>query len=46
MVDLGMGRSWSANQRRRHSAKENVDDFVDKGTRRRPATAADAPPPN
>ena len=41
-----MGRSWSANQRRPRSAKENVDDFMDKETSRRPATAADVPPAN
>ena len=33
---------WSANQQRQHSAKENVDDFLHKETRRRLATAADA----
>ena len=33
MVDFGMGRSWSANQRRPHSAKENVEDFLVKDTR-------------
>ena len=46
MIDFGMGRSWSANQRRPHSAKENVDYFMDKKKRRRPPTAADVPPAN
>ena len=44
MVDFGMGRSWSANQRRPPSAKKNVDDFLDKETRRRPVTAAGVRP--
>ena len=46
MVDFGMGRYWSANQRRPRSEKENVDDFMDKETSRRLATAADVPPAN
>ena len=33
--NLGISHSWSANQRRPHSAKKKVDDFLDKGTRRR-----------
>ena len=41
-----MGRSWSANQRRPHSAKENIDDFLEKEIKRRPATAGDVPPAN
>ena len=31
MVEFGMGLSWSANQQLSHSAKENVDYFLDKG---------------
>ena len=46
MVDFSMGCSWTANQKRPRSAKENVDNFLDKDTRRRPATAADVPPAN
>ena len=46
IVDFGMGRSWSANQRRPHSAKENIDDFLEKEIKRRPATAGDVPPAN
>ena len=46
MVGFSIGHSWSANQRQPHSAKENVDYFLDKETRRHPATAADVPPAN